>query len=64
MAKKELIQIRVTKEQKEQIKRISISKGMTVSEFLLYSAMRTITEEEITKLYCRRNDLVANEEEK
>lgn len=64
MAKKELIQIRVTKEQKEQIKRISTEKEMTISEFLLYSVMRTITEEEITKLYYRRNDLVDNEEEK
>lgn len=64
MAKKELIQIRVTKEQKEQIKRISTEKEMTISEFLLYSVMRTITEEEITKLYYRRNDLVDNEEVK
>lgn len=51
MLKKELIQIRVTKEEKTAIKRISASKGMTVSEFLLYSAMRAITEEEITKQY-------------
>ena len=64
MAKKELIQIRVTNEQKEQIKRISTEKEMTISEFLLYSVMRTITEEEITKLYYRRNDLVDNEEVK
>lgn len=51
MLKKELIQIRVTKEEKTAIKRISASKGMNVSEFLLYAAMRTISEYEITKQY-------------
>lgn len=51
MLKKELIQIRVTKEEKTAIKRISAEKGMTTSEFLLYAVMRAISEEELTKLY-------------
>ena len=44
MSKKELIQIRVTEDEKRKIKIISSEKGMTVSEFTLYSLMRTISE--------------------
>lgn len=51
MTKKELIQIRVTGEEKKAIKRISAEKGMTVSEFLLYATMRAISEEQLIQLY-------------
>ena len=50
MSKKELIQIRVTEDEKRKIKIISSEKWMTVSEFTLYSLMRTISEYEIYEL--------------
>ena len=49
MSKKELIQIRVSEDEKLKIKTIA-RKGMTVSEFILYSLMRTISEYEIYEL--------------
>ncbi|MBS6503732.1 MAG: antitoxin [Clostridium sp.] len=49
MGKKELIQIRVSEEDKKKIKIISAEKGMTVSEFLLYGAMKVISEDEFIK---------------
>lgn len=50
MSKKELIQIRVTEDEKRKIKIISAEKGMTVSEFTLYSLMRTISEYELLEI--------------
>ena len=50
MSKKELIQIRVSEDEKLKIKTIARKKGMTVSEFILYSLMRTISEYEIYEL--------------
>lgn len=50
MAKKELIQIRVTNEQKKYIKKLSIDRDMTVSEFLLYAVMQVIRDEELINL--------------
>ena len=47
MSKKELIQIRVSEDEKLKIKTIARKKGMTISEFILYSLMRTISEYEI-----------------
>lgn len=55
MSKKELIQIRVSEEEKEKIKIISKQKGMTVSEFLLYSAMRTISEFELLEIHYKKS---------
>lgn len=72
MSKKELIQIRVSEDEKLKIKTIARKKGMTISEFILYSLMRTISEYEIYELikkwknffwlwviwnYCELNDL-------
>lgn len=54
MGKKELIQIRVSEEDKQKIKVISIKKGMTVSEFLLYGAMRAISEDEFIKNHYKK----------
>lgn len=50
MAKKELIQIRVTNEQKKYIKKLSIDRDTTVSEFLLYAVMQVIRDEELINL--------------
>ena len=50
MSKKELIQIRVSEDEKLKIKTIARKKGMTVSEFILYSLIRTISEYEIYEL--------------
>lgn len=50
MSKKELIQIRVSEDEKLKIKTIARKKGMTISEFILYSLMRTISEYEIYEL--------------
>lgn len=46
MRKKALIQIRVTDEIKKKIKVLSAEREMTVSEFLLYGAMKVISESE------------------
>lgn len=56
MVKKELIQIRVTEDEKCQLKIISAKKGMTLSEFLLYGAMRTISEYELTEIYYKNSN--------
>lgn len=53
MNKKEIIQIRVTEEEKDKLKSKSMEKGMTISEFLLYGAMRTINEDEAVKVHCK-----------
>ena len=50
MSKKELIQIRVSEDEKLKIKTIARKKGMTVSEFILYSLMRTISEYELLEI--------------
>lgn len=49
VAKNQTILIRVTEEQKDAIKRTSISMRMTVTEFLLYGAMKTISEVELNE---------------
>lgn len=54
MSKKELIQIRVTEDQKRQLKSISAKKGMTLSEYLLSSAMRSISEDELIEIYYKK----------
>lgn len=55
MSKKELIQIRVTEDEKRKIKIISAEKGMTVSEFTLYSLMRTISEYELLEIHYKKS---------
>lgn len=47
MCKDKLIQIRVTEDEKIKIKRIARKMGLTISEFLLYGAMKSISEYEI-----------------
>lgn len=49
MAKNQTILIRVTEDQKDAIKRTSTSMRMTVTEFLLYGAMKTISESELNE---------------
>ena len=56
MIKKDLIQIRVTEDEKRKIKIMSAEKGMTVSEFTLYSLMRTISEYELLDMHCKKYD--------
>ena len=56
MSKKELIQIRVSEDEKEKIKIISAKKGLTVSEFLLYGAMKAISEDEFIKTHYKINE--------
>ena len=46
MNKDKKIEIRVTELQKKRIKAIADKYGMTVSEFMLYGAMRLIVKEE------------------
>lgn len=46
MSKNKLIQIRVSEDDKLKIKSISRKMGLTVSEFLLYGAMKSISEYE------------------
>lgn len=46
MIKNELIQIRVSEDDKLKIKSIARKMGLTVSEFLLYGAMKSISEYE------------------
>lgn len=60
MSKKELIQIRVSEDEKLKIKTIARKKGMTVSEFILYSLMRTISEYEIYELIKNESLLIKN----
>ena len=55
MSKKELIQIRVTEDEKRQLKIISAKKGMTLSEYLLYASMRAISEDELVEMYYKKN---------
>ncbi len=50
MIKSELIQIRVTEEDKLKIKSIARKMGLTVSEFLFYGAMRSINEYELLEI--------------
>ena len=57
MSKKELIQIRVTEDEKRKIKIISSEKGMTVSEFTLYSLMRTISEYELLEIRYKNKEM-------
>ena len=64
MSKKELIQIRVSEDEKLKIKTIARKKGMTVSEFILYSLMRTISEYEIYELIKNESLLIKNMREK
>lgn len=49
MRKKELIQIRVTEEEKLTVRAMAIRKGMTMSELVLYSLMKVVGEDEIDK---------------
>ncbi|MGL5085790.1 MAG: antitoxin [Clostridium sp.] len=50
MAKNQTILIRVTETQKDSIKRIAVSMKMTVTEFLLYGAMKSVSEMELNEL--------------
>lgn len=50
VAKNKTIVIRVTEDEKASIKRIAVSMQMTVTEFLLYGALKTISESELEKL--------------
>lgn len=47
MSKDKLIQIRVTEDDKLKIKSAARKMGLTISEFLLYGAMKSINEYEI-----------------
>lgn len=44
--KSEVIQIRLTKDEKNKLQEIARKNRMNMSEFLLYGAMRTIAEDE------------------
>ena len=46
MSKSEVLQIRLTVEEKNKLKEISKKNKMTMSEFLLYGAMKVIAESE------------------
>lgn len=50
MAKKDLIQIRVTTEQKKHIKKMAIDRDMTISDLVLYAIMKMVNDEELTDL--------------
>ena len=50
VAKNQTILIRVTEIQKDAIKRIAVSMKMTVTEFLLYGAMKSVSEMELNEL--------------
>ena len=50
MSKKELLQIRLTKDQKETIKKIAEEKNMNLSEFTLFCIMREVNKKENIKL--------------
>ena len=47
MSKNEFIQIRVSEDEKIKIKIAARKMGLTISEFLLYGAMKSISEYEI-----------------
>lgn len=47
MTKNELIQIRVSEDEKIKIKSTARKMGLTISEFLLYGAMKSISEYEL-----------------
>lgn len=44
------IMLRVTAEQKLAIKRMAREQGMTITEFMLFNLMRSISETELSKL--------------
>lgn len=48
--KTELIQIRVTEDQKENIRKLSRKKGLSISEYVMNCILRQISEDEILKL--------------
>lgn len=47
MSKSEVLQIRLTKKEKEYIKKISRRNKMNMSEFLLYAVMKVISKDEL-----------------
>lgn len=49
--KTELIQLRVTKEQKEYLKRLSKCRGLKISELLLLGILKVIAEDEQALMY-------------
>lgn len=44
------IMLRVTTEQKQAIKRMARQQGMTITEFILFNMMKSISEVELSKL--------------
>lgn len=44
------IMLRVTTEQKSAIKRMARKQGMTITEFMLFNLMRSISEAELSEL--------------
>lgn len=56
MSKKELIQIRVSEDEKLKIKSIERKKGLAISEFLLYGAMKSVSEYEKNYILNNEND--------
>lgn len=58
VAKNQTILIRVTESQKDAIKRTAVVMNMTVTEFLLYGAMKTISEGELNRSI--KNDIKNN----
>lgn len=61
MKKDKLIQVRISEKEKIKIRDMAKQKGMTLSEFTLYSIMRTITEEQINKLIKSEGNMFKNE---
>lgn len=63
MSKSEVLQIRLTVEEKNKLKEISKKNKMTMSEFLLYGAMKVIAESEFynkqmsNDFYLTQNDI-------
>lgn len=58
MSKNKLIQIRVSEDEKFKIKSIARKMGLTVSEFLLYGAMKSVSEYEMNNIKKVENLLV------
>lgn len=53
MSKSEVLQIRLSKEEKNQLREVARKNGMSMSEFLLYGAMKVIAESEFYNNFWR-----------
>lgn len=53
MSKSEVLQIRLSKEEKNQLREVARKNGMSMSEFLLYGVMKVIAESEFYNNFWR-----------